>query len=47
MENCMSHLCGLFLDRWQAATSFQYCVLSVVIIVCGWLMSRTASRPGY
>ena len=44
MENFTGRLCELFLDRWQAATFFEYCVASVVIVASGWLVSRLTSR---
>jgi hypothetical protein len=44
MENYTARLCELFLDRWLAATFFEYCVASVVIVVSGWLVSRLTSR---
>jgi hypothetical protein len=44
MENFTGQCCEFFLERWQAATSFQYCMGSVVIVVSGWLLSRLSSR---
>jgi hypothetical protein len=47
MERFTGQWCEFLLDRWQAATSFEYCVACFVIIVSGWLMSRATSRVGY
>jgi hypothetical protein len=44
MENFTGRWCEFLLDRWQAATFFEYGVASVLIVVGGWLASRVTSR---
>jgi hypothetical protein len=37
------HYCDYCLARWEAATTFDYCVLLVMIVTGGWLTSRMQS----
>jgi hypothetical protein len=44
MENFAGRWCEFFLERWQTATLYEYCVACTVIVVGGWLVSRATSR---
>jgi hypothetical protein len=44
MENFTGRWCEFFLDRWQAATLFDFCMAVTLIVVCGWIASRASSQ---
>jgi hypothetical protein len=44
MENFTGRCCEFFLDHWQAATFFDFCMAASLIVICGWLASRVTSQ---
>jgi hypothetical protein len=44
MEVQLGHWFEFLLNRWQTATMFDYGAASALIILSGWLVSRTTSR---
>jgi hypothetical protein len=44
MEIRISHWCEFLLNYWQTATVFDFCVASSLIVIGGWLVSRSTSR---
>jgi len=44
MEHFITHWCPLVLERYEAATPFDFGVLATSIVALGWLVSRVSSR---
>ncbi len=47
MEYCAGRWCEFFLMRMQAATSYEYLIACLMIVIGGWVISRQSSRVGY
>ncbi len=47
MEHFTGRWCEFFLARWQTATSFEYCIACLLIVIGGWVISRQGTRVGY